>query len=428
MIKNKAIMKKLLLLMLGLALGLPGFSNNTNTKVFYAISSETVGTYTVKLNFQLETNNRDSWYNVEMKKTGLTYNGLDIYVGVFQDWYDGVAAMQFQLYDGDTWKGQVQPISSWESASTYNGEMYTGSSWIALSADQTIIVHYSNPSNWSTIQAYAWNSISDNTRTYDSNTNGTYGSNAAISANVLNSGYYDFTYRNIYNRIIFNNNGNDSEKTGNISIDYSTAREFWVSANDATSASSTAPSGWVGYTRTVTSGNFGTICLPFDATVTGATVYKITSKVMSGETLTGINLESVDALEAGKAYIFKATGSTLTATYSGSYTAAIEDNGMLGNLSSDPVTVTSGNYVVSGNKICPVGENVTVGQYKAYITLTGIGATSRSANFIGFEETTGIENIQNESDNVIFYNLQGQRVTEAQKGLVIVGGKKMLRK
>lgn len=183
------------------------------------------------------------------------------------------------------------------------------------------------------------------------------------------------------------------------------------------------------YTRDVTSGNFGTICLPFAATVTGATVYKIVSTVGTGASMTGVNLKSVENLEAGHAYIFKATGSTLTATYSGAYADATEADGMLGNLSATPVTVAAGYYVVSGNKICPVGESVTVGQNRAYITLNGIGvAASRGANFIGFDEATGIDNIKAENGQEVVYNLQGQRVTDAQKGLVIMGGKKMLRK
>lgn len=184
------------------------------------------------------------------------------------------------------------------------------------------------------------------------------------------------------------------------------------------------------YTRDVTTGNFGTICLPFDATVEGATVFKIVSKVEENNALTAINLESVESLEAGHAYIFKATGSTLTATYSGTYADATEADGMLGNLSAADMTVPQGNYVVSGNQIHLVdGDAVTCGQYRAYITLSGISvAQARSANFIGFEEPTGIESVQTNNQTAAMFNLQGQRVTDAQKGLVIVNGKKMLRK
>lgn len=187
------------------------------------------------------------------------------------------------------------------------------------------------------------------------------------------------------------------------------------------------------YTRTVTSGNFGTICLPFEASVSGATVYIISSKVMEGSSLKGINLESVENLEAGKAYIFKATADELVATLSGSYTEATSANGMVGNLEANDITVPVGSYVVSGNQIHEVvsgGSGVTCGQYRAYITLNGINEVSsaRSTNFIGFEEPTGIESVQTNNQSAAMFNLQGQRVTDAQKGLVIVNGKKMLRK
>ena len=189
------------------------------------------------------------------------------------------------------------------------------------------------------------------------------------------------------------------------------------------------------YTRPVTAGNFGTICLPFDATIEGAKVYEIASKVVNKDNglLTAINLgEVTGTLEAGHAYIFKATGSTLTATYSGTYADATEADGMIGNLNSNDVRVPNGNYVVKDNMICQVGiggSGVTCGQYRAYITLKDINeATSRSANFIGFDESTGIESVQAEKSENAIYNIHGQRVTDAQKGLVIVGGKKMLRK
>lgn len=193
------------------------------------------------------------------------------------------------------------------------------------------------------------------------------------------------------------------------------------------------------YTREgLTVGSFGTICLPFDATVEGATVYEISSKIMESETLKGINLVSVSTLTAGHAYIFKATSSTLTATISGNtYNAsALADDsngtngGMVGNLSTDATNVTTGKYVISGNKLRKVnGGSATVAQYRAYITLTGISkANARSANFISFDdETSGIKNIQSENGQQVVYNLQGQRVLDGRKGLLIVDGKKVLR-
>ncbi len=192
------------------------------------------------------------------------------------------------------------------------------------------------------------------------------------------------------------------------------------------------------YTRDVTEGNYGTICLPFGATVTGATIYQIVSTVVENENLTGINIQPVvgNTIEAGKAYIFKATGSTLTATMSGNYAAATEANGMLGNIGSTE-NVPVGNYVVGGdNKIHKVvaggeGDHVTVGQYKGYITLDGINPAAPGLDIIPFfdSELSGINTVQASETKVNgYFNLNGQRVAQPTKGLYIVNGKKVVLK
>ena len=79
------------------------------------------------------------------------------------------------------------------------------------------------------------------------------------------------------------------------------------------------------------------------------------------------------------------------------------------------------------------GGTATVGQYKAYITASGIAdlstSSAPSADFISFDdESTGIKEIQTENGQYTMYNLLGQRVTDNQKGLIIVNGKKVIRK
>jgi hypothetical protein len=186
------------------------------------------------------------------------------------------------------------------------------------------------------------------------------------------------------------------------------------------------------YTRSVTSGNYGTICLPFAATVEGADIYKIASTVGSGESLKGINISAVvgNEVEAGKAYIFQATSTTLTATYSGSYTEASAGYGMMGNLGST-IQAPLDSYVIgTDNKIHKVtGDAVNVGQYKGYITLTDIEpATARGANFISFDdETTGIKNLTQAQSKGMVFDLQGRRVAQPTKGLYIVNGKKVIK-
>lgn len=294
---------------------------------------------------------------------------------------------------------------------------------------ETYIVHFLKPDGWD-VYAYRYFDSTKPNEIYYKKWPGDQ-----LTENINNSGYYDVSFSDALDRVTFSDNGEDASKSANIIISPSST-EYWVSNKDDENPTTSAPAGWVGYTRSVTSGNFGTICLPYDATVTGATVYKIVSKIMDGSTFTGVNLASVDALEAGKAYIFKATDTTLTATYTGGNPSAVSAAfGMMGNLSSTPVTVSEGNYVLKNNQICPVGENVTCGKYKGYITLDGIGETSaKGANFIGLdgysEETDGIAELKTMGnvENGNIYNLAGQEVGANYKGIIVVNGKKVVRK
>ena len=142
-----------------------------------------------------------------------------------------------------------------------------------------------------------------------------------------------------------------------------------------------------------------------------------------------VYVDPVNYLDAGKAYIIKvdAASTSITATLSGNpTTTAVDANGMLGNLLSTSVNVPADNYIIKNNKIRKVANaNVTIGQYKAYITLNNIGETS-SPYFIGADDATGIKGLEIENSQNDIFNLQGQRVTNIEKGVYIINGKKVL--
>ncbi|MBQ9202955.1 MAG: starch-binding protein [Prevotella sp.] len=285
------------------------------------------------------------------------------------------------------------------------------------------VVHFKKGTGWASVHAYRFTKQNGFTTE-----EATWPSSNVLSENANNPGYYDVIFTDKYETIVFNDNGSDTNKSGDVAVNFEYP-ETWVTDN--ATIQTIAPEGWVGYTRSVTADNFGTICLPFAATVTGATVFKITGQVMTDGNLSAINLESVDELEAGKAYIFKATDATLTATYSGTYTAASAGYGMMGNLSANAVTVPQGNYVVgTDNKLHKVtGDGVTVGQNKGYITLEEIAVVgARAMNFISFDdEATGINSVNRETiNNNEYFNLAGQRIAQPTKGLYIVNGKKVV--
>lgn len=119
----------------------------TATTVYCAIPSATLGSYTLKLNTNQQTN-PDSWKTYVMTDTGTDYSeGVDLYSCTFTDLWDGVACMQFQLYDGETHKGQNEAFSSWTAVSNYNGKTWiygNPGSWDVEHVDTTLEVNFTS--------------------------------------------------------------------------------------------------------------------------------------------------------------------------------------------------------------------------------------------------------------------------------------------
>lgn len=195
------------------------------------------------------------------------------------------------------------------------------------------------------------------------------------------------------------------------------------------------------YTRTVTAGNWGTICLPYDATVEGATLYTIAGKEITGSEVTALVLAEAASVEAGKPYIFKATASDVVATFTGTtYTAAGNVNGLYGTYAAIAAntwdTYVSGDlYLMTTSKVQAADkETSSLAANRAYIAMSEVSVYTGSEvkgirlGFDGTETPTGINGLTpalSKGEGVI-YNLNGQRVNSLQKGINIVGGKKVL--
>ena len=191
------------------------------------------------------------------------------------------------------------------------------------------------------------------------------------------------------------------------------------------------------YTRTVTPGNYGTICLPYaSASTSGAYFYEVVGK----ETTTGaegVYLASVNSLKAGVPYIFEATAGTITVTYQGAPIAeAGTANGLIGTFTNETI-VPEGAYILHQNAFRtsndPANPN-KVNAYRAYLNLDAVegGAPTQmpGRRYIGMSvqgenAETGFENItapEGQATKVIsngqliiirdgeMYNAQGQRL------------------
>ena len=192
------------------------------------------------------------------------------------------------------------------------------------------------------------------------------------------------------------------------------------------------------YTRDVAKGEYGTLCLPYKSYVSGATVYDIVGVVKDGDKLTDLGLEEhTGAIEAGVAYVFHATSTQVVATLVGeAVKEAAQTVGLVGNLSAENIKTPDGCYVLVDGVLRQVqGGTAYIQTNRAYFDLSGVEAIEGEATAgvkyisISFEEdATGITELteKTEAAEGAIYNLQGQRVNSLQRGINIVGGKKVL--
>jgi len=189
------------------------------------------------------------------------------------------------------------------------------------------------------------------------------------------------------------------------------------------------------YTRTATAGNYGTICLPYNATVLGAELYSIAG-VDSKTNPTALTLDVAYFAKAGVPYIFKATDAAITAYYTGDKeTTAGDANGLIGSFTSENITDATGEpvkagenpYVIKNNKFCKAGMNVKVGANKAYINLNDVTvSTSGAVKMFIDSDADAIDGINGEIRSGVIYNIAGQRLQRPVRGINIINGKKVL--
>ena len=188
------------------------------------------------------------------------------------------------------------------------------------------------------------------------------------------------------------------------------------------------------YTRPVTAGKFGTICLPYGSSnYSGATFFEIAYQE-TGK----VYIDEVTTLEAGVPYIFQAKSATLTVTCEGEAVAdAGSANGLYGTFTeiSDVAAVHADKeeFILTGGVIRLCEANCTVPANRAYIVLNEISTEQTPApvnrrrvgmSVQGENETTGVEDIFTtespakviENGQLIIirggvkYNVQGQKL------------------
>ncbi len=126
------------------------------------------------------------------------------------------------------------------------------------------------------------------------------------------------------------------------------------------------------YTRSITAGQFGTICLPKGGTIEGATIFEIAHKKEGKIFFDEI---SEATMVAGRPYIFYPNNgaSKLKVYYTGSENAAASSyNGLHGSYGKTALEQNAGNYILYDNKYYLVNSTAYVGANRAYIKLSEV--------------------------------------------------------
>ncbi|MCM1078814.1 MAG: hypothetical protein NC344_04155 [Bacteroidales bacterium] len=190
------------------------------------------------------------------------------------------------------------------------------------------------------------------------------------------------------------------------------------------------------YTRDITPGRVGTICLPYaveNGRYSGARFYE-TDYVKDGN----LYFSEVSRLEAGMPYIFFSDGDATKIVASCSGTAATEagnKNGLYGTFSPINISESDNIVVLSANALVLCGDGSSLAANRAYLKIDEVSTVpvhaegARRVSFSLNGTPTGMDVVNSvPSAYSATYNIMGQRVLPATKGLVIRNGRKYVNK
>lgn len=196
------------------------------------------------------------------------------------------------------------------------------------------------------------------------------------------------------------------------------------------------------YHRAVTSGDYGTICLPYGAAnYSGMTLYEIAYR---DDAAKKIYLDEVTTMQSGMPYIFHATSDNISVTYDNTVAefAHGQENGLYGirNETNDVAGLNADKdeYIIYENEIRKCEANCGLHANRAYIIVSDISTEAiapmpgRRRVGMGYAEenaATGVENINGGIAPMQegTYDIMGRKLTEpTAAGFYIVNGKKVL--
>lgn len=181
---------------------------------------------------------------------------------------------------------------------------------------------------------------------------------------------------------------------------------------------------------TLTNAGYSTFCLPYNATVPeGLTAYTATD---NGE-FVKLKAKEGGKIAAKEGVVLKGDEGTYTFVATEGSVSPTAGNQMVGVTKDTEFTEADNAYMLTRKKddgsiaFRLLKTNYTLGANKAYLKVDGSANTRELIPAIWDDNATGIENTTENNATNIIYNLAGQKLTRAQKGIYIINGKLTVR-
>lgn len=201
------------------------------------------------------------------------------------------------------------------------------------------------------------------------------------------------------------------------------------------------------FTRSVTSGRYGTICLPYNSNYFEGAIFYEVAWMNTSVSPWQVLVDEVTELEAGKPYIFMAKSNNILVACQGDAIANPSyHNGLYGtftDINDGPAgtvgNVLEGNHMLSNNQIMKCLGNCQLLANRAYFKLGEIptvepalvpGRRRVALGVQGGNEATGLDNLTEDGIAPAMegtYDVLGRKMTEpTNNGFYIVNGKKVV--
>ena len=178
--------------------------------------------------------------------------------------------------------------------------------------------------------------------------------------------------------------------------------------------------------RTISDAKYATYCSPYALDFSGVPGLKAYIAVKNGS---DIEFTQVSDVPANTGVLLKGDAGNYAIPVIAESTTDVDDNEFVG-VTQEPEVVADGIYVLldgdRGVGFYKTTTAFTVGANTAYLPATVANAARKFIAFDG-NGATAIKSVKSQQKGSDIYNLQGQRVKAAKRGLYIVNGKKVIK-